>query len=81
MIFEGNELRVRAIRDIPIGTELTNDHESHKKTLPTNWNIGYNCALGEKGPVGPTGELLTTVIQLELKPLAMDSIQQEKLVA
>jgi hypothetical protein len=86
IIFERNELRVRALRDIPAGMELTNNynvpqrnnHELHKKTLSKKWNIECNCAIGEKVPVGLTGELKSTVTKFELRPLNIKKSIEEQ---
>jgi hypothetical protein len=86
VIFERNELRVRALRDIPAGTELTNDYnvptlsddDLHKKTLAKKWNIECNCAIDEKGPVGLTGELKSTVTKFKLSPLNKNKSLQEQ---
>jgi hypothetical protein len=88
-VFERNELRVRALRDIPADTELTEqynvpklgDDELHKTTLSAKWNIQCNCnAPGGKGPIGPTGELKARVTKLESDTLDMDSIHEQRKV-
>ena len=67
--YESNELRVRALRDIPAGTELmftymngggVPDYKPRQKHLFKTRNIKCKCSLCE-GHLGPTGELLERV--------------------
>lgn len=66
VIFEGNELRIRALRPIPIGTELSiawyrgtlADWEAHRAILLENIDLDCKCVVCENRCAGPGHELL-----------------------
>jgi hypothetical protein len=66
VVFESNRLRVRALREIPVGTEIVLsilglggcDYEIRKSTLLSVCNINCTCTLCRQGHMGPSGELL-----------------------
>ena len=73
--FEGNQVRVRAIRDIRPGEELTlyfgqnigrdrSDYNSRRAFLKSHLNIDCTCKLCTQGPIGPTGTLHAEVTRL-----------------
>jgi hypothetical protein len=75
--FNGRELQMRAVRDIPTGEELTisyitisGSYHIRQESLLTGWGFECVCTLCEMGQLGPTEG------HLRAKLLAMHSQEQ-----
>ncbi|CZR65988.1 uncharacterized protein PAC_15888 [Phialocephala subalpina] len=66
VVFESNELRFRALRDIPAGTELTiswhrgclADWDAHRSLLVESLDMDCNCVVFQNRGPGPAPELI-----------------------
>lgn len=72
--FSGNELQIRATKNIRVGEEVTlcyvtasyarSDYETRRSELKKHWNIDCKCTLCQKGATGPSGDLRTDIMKL-----------------
>jgi hypothetical protein len=68
--FSGNELHVRATKDIDAGSEITIRHPlaydfvQRAQLLRDYWKISCTCSLCLIGPIGPTGALRQRIMEL-----------------
>ena len=78
VVFESNHLRVRALKDVAAGTEMslsllrslsiidmTRSDLENRKALLSQINVECECTLCQQGHLGPTGELFARVSKYE----------------
>ena len=88
-IFEGKQMRLRALKDIAAGTQLTRcyfrgdltcDQEAFKRDLKTTFEVDCNCSICQRGNVGPTGSLMDRVRKFDGGIVDMSSVTQQRAV-
>lgn len=77
LVCEGPEIRIRAVKDIETGEEITvsyldnceaGDYGSRRDELMRRWNIDCACKLCKQGDIGIKGDLRTRVLELQKLP-------------